>query len=254
MHQPTYSLLESFKSVFAHDWLLHDYYGELSQPGFAHKLLYRLCSSLWATNLRWLDSSLKTLSFDKIRHPTIEINGELHDRREDLATLQNGISETTSWMLQELVEYFDQKQAERPWDTSEIYHPLKHLKAIQEDARRLQSFLMETFQLLLSSLSIQDSQMSVEQARLSAVQAQRSHRISQLVFIYAPLSFVTGIFGMNVREISPDNPLSVWVCCVAGVIVVVVTFIIFAMIWLYERWTRLRKSKEDRDWRLKEKV
>jgi Mg2+ and Co2+ transporter CorA len=38
--------------------------------------------------------------------------------------------------------------------------------------------------------------------------------LTRLAFLYVPLSFVTGIFGMNVREID-GSPLPIWVCVAA---------------------------------------
>lgn len=72
---------------------------------------------------------------------------------------------------------------------------------------------METFQILMSSISVRDSQLSIEQS-------QRATRLTQLAFIYVPLSFVTGIFGMNVQEISATG-LSIWVCFVTLAIIVI---------------------------------
>jgi Mg2+ and Co2+ transporter CorA len=78
---------------------------------------------------------------------------------------------------------------------------------------------METFQLLMSSISMQDSQASIEQAR-------RSTRLTQLAFIYVPLSFVTGIFGMNIKELN-GSVLDFWAVFVCLIAVVLVTAIVF---------------------------
>jgi hypothetical protein len=43
-----------------------------------------------------------------------------------------------------------------------------------------------------------------------------------------PLSFVTGIFGMNVKEIN-GSPLSVWTAAVA---LIIVTLLTAALLWL----------------------
>jgi Mg2+ and Co2+ transporter CorA len=90
-----------------------------------------------------------------------------------------------------------------------------------EEAIRPEVFLMQTFQLLTSSLNVQESQLSSEQA-------QRATRLTQLAFIYIPLSFVTGIFGMNIKELNGSG-LSIWVCLVAVAIVVILTSIILGL-------------------------
>ena len=58
------------------------------------------------------------------------------------------------------------------------------------------------------------------------VQAVRTAKLTQLAFIYIPLSFVTSIFGMNVRELSDPVP-PIWVCVVTLVIVAAATAAIF---------------------------
>ena len=94
---------------------------------------------------------------------------------------------------------------------------------------------METFQLLMSSISVRDNQLSIEQS-------QRAARLTQLAFIYAPLSFVAGIFGMNVREINATG-LSIWVFFVTLAIVVVLTVGIFGFFRF-----RGNKRKKEGEW------
>jgi Mg2+ and Co2+ transporter CorA len=87
----------------------------------------------------------------------------------------------------------------------------------------------------MSSISVQDSQISIEQS-------QRATRLTQLAFIYVPLSFVTGIFGMNVQQINGTG-LSIWVCFVALAIIVVLTGTIF---WALHLRGNKRKESKDR--------
>lgn len=83
------------------------------------------------------------------------------------------------------------------------------------ECKEMQTFLMETFQILMSSLSTMDSQTSIEQSK-------RGTLVAVLATVYVPLSFVTGIFGMNVSEIN-GSPLSVWVCFATLAVVVLLT-------------------------------
>jgi Mg2+ and Co2+ transporter CorA len=72
-----------------------------------------------------------------------------------------------------------------------------------EQANVLKKFLMGSFTLLMSSIS-------VLKAGSIREQAQQGQTITQLAFLYVPLSFVTSIFGMNVKEIN-GSPLRIWV-------------------------------------------
>jgi len=77
----------------------------------------------------------------------------------------------------------------------------------------------------MSSISVQDT-------RLSMDQAQRGSRLTILAFIYVPLSFVTGVFGMNIQQINGSG-LNNWVCFVALAAVVFLTVPIFWIMKLH---------------------
>jgi Mg2+ and Co2+ transporter CorA len=78
---------------------------------------------------------------------------------------------------------------------------------------------MDSFNLLISSTSVMQAELAIEQGI-------RGQRLTTLAFLYIPLSFVTGIFGMNVKEIN-GSPLSVWVSVVALAITAMITAAIF---------------------------
>ena len=118
--------------------------------------LYLLSSSLHEDNLRYLAKEIKTISFKHIRNPSLEINTILHDRREDLATLKDSLVEATMWVPTSVERYF----AVHPYwvsvnGTGRSMSPILHLKQIIEEATKLQAFLMETFQLFMSSVAVQ---------------------------------------------------------------------------------------------------
>ena len=93
---------------------------------------------------------------------------------------------------------------------------------------------METFQLLMSSISVQDARMSVEQGQLSNRQSLRATQLTILASIYVPLSFVTGVFGMNLKQLN-ESGLSIWVFFVAIVIAAIVTGVIFLGLQVYSK-------------------
>jgi Mg2+ and Co2+ transporter CorA len=56
--------------------------------------------------------------------------------------------------------------------------------------------------------------------------------LTWLAAVYVPLSFVTGIFGMNLRELN-DSVLPVWICLeVLGVVLLVTAALVIA----YKLW------------------
>jgi Mg2+ and Co2+ transporter CorA len=111
-----------------------------------------------------------------------------------------------------------------------IGYPDAILQDVLQSTAALQRFLMDTFHLLLSSLSIQE-------AEASKKHAHRGNMLTQLAFTYVPLSFVTGIFGMNVKEIN-GSPLSIWTSVVALIVTSAFTATMFL---IYRKWERGRR-------------
>ena len=240
--QSQYSVFENLKAFCRHSWhlrVLFDY-REPSKGQYkidtsqdvlpCHPLIYLLVSCLWEENLRYLDKEIKRISFREIRNPKLEINSELHDRREDLANIKKGLIETAMYIPAVVKEYF----AIHPLWTSLSRIRIDNWERLIEEATKLEAFLMETFQLFMSSVSVQDSRLSIDQA-------ERGSQLTFLALIYVPLSFVTGIFGMNIQQINGSG-LNIWVCFVALVPVIFVTVLVFLAVKLYGSRKGARKK------------
>ena len=226
-----YSMIETIGSAFQHKWqrdLLFsnpDHHGVF--PGVA--LLYLLASSNWQRSLQHLSSTIRMISFQHIRDPSPEINDKLHDLREDLETLRLGIKETLDCMPDPVERFFG-------YGNSDAGQPLppSRCRRMLAEAEDLSRFLMDTFTLLLSSTSVQEAKMSRDETINSSKQALRATQLTLLASIYVPLSFVTGVFGMNLKEVN-GSQLSVWVFFVALAIAAIVTAAIF---WAIHRHSK----------------
>jgi hypothetical protein len=62
---------------------------------------------------------------------------------------------------------------------------------------------------LLSTMSILESQKSIEQS-------QQVNKLTRLAFVYIPLSFISSVFGMNVKEIQTNPPMWVFLGTALG--------------------------------------
>ena len=62
---------------------------------------------------------------------------------------------------------------------------------------------------LMSTMSLLQSQKFVEQSQTSIEQSQQINKLTRLAFVYIPLSFISSVFGMNVKEIQVNPPI--WV-------------------------------------------
>ena len=213
-----FSMLEALRSFFSHRWQARLLF-QTSDAIDPAVLSYFVCASLWRTNLRWIDESIKEVAFRDLRNPSVRINDQLHDLRQDLNTVRDEVLMAKTWMPAQTSENCENILSKFLHNTKRL--PIETFEDILVDSQNLESFLMDTFQLLMSSISVLDSQASILEAR-------RSARLTQLATIYVPLSFVTGVFGMNVKEIN-DSPLSVWTATVALLVTIIVTA---ALLWI----------------------
>lgn len=77
------------------------------------------------------------------------------------------------------------------------------------EANRLETLVTQYFNTLMSTLSLQESQRGIQTGEISLRQSSSMARLTQLAFLYVPLSFVTGVFGMNIQEIN-DTGRHIW--------------------------------------------
>ncbi|KAI7307139.1 hypothetical protein KC315_g13887 [Hortaea werneckii] len=75
------------------------------------------------------------------------------------------------------------------------------------ECANLRILIDETIQLVMGTITIKEAQ-------TSRVNSERATVLTFLACIYLPLSLVTGIFGMNIKEINGGAP-SWWVCLIA---------------------------------------
>ena len=235
-----YSIFENLKSVFLHGWQRRLLFIEEDTAAFpVSPLCYVLSNSLWQTNLRYLRREIRRIIFEGIRNPDLSTNEILHDRREDLVSfLKAGLAETNTYIPDAVRRYFadlgvhpDAVQATRRTPVSAHYNTM-------EEVVELEKLLMETFQLLMSSISVQDARLGILQSRASSQQAMRATQLTILASIYVPLSFVIGVFGMNMAELN-DSKLSIWVFFVTAAIAAIVTGVIF---WGLRQYSEAKNS------------
>lgn len=186
----------------------------------------------WHDNFQSLKAEIYHISFHDIRDPKEYTNEELHDARKYLEQLRSEAAITFRSMSSMDTELFEHLPPP--------LNPIGILKHVLEDAADLQAFLNDTFQLLMSSLTVRESRLNIEQARLSAEQARRNAWLTQLASIYLPLSVVTSIFGMNLKEIN-GGPEFWWVILVFIMLMIITAGIYYAL-RIVERKREERKA------------
>ena len=226
------SLCDCFYGFFSHPWhfgalFVTDARGAIRLA--PETLFHLLVTSTVGANLRALERNIRRISFEDIRRPNLRINDELHNHRRDILLLLSQIGMTLKWIPQSVNAELQDVEKDTP--NKYIGFPDIVLRDIVERAEVLEKFLMDTFSLLMSSISILE-------AESSKAQAHRGQVLTQLAFIYVPLSFVTGVFGMNVKEIN-GSPLSVWTAAVALTVTVTCTAVLFGS---YKWWKQRQKT------------
>ena len=104
----------------------------------------------------------------------------------------------------------------------------------------------EEIQLFIASVSIRDSEVMLEDSRIMREdsqimkqQAARTTLLTTLAVIYLPLQLITGIFGMNIKEITGDGRPRWWACLAALGAGGVLTFLVYLAV----KWWQWRRSQ-----------
>ena len=230
--KPEYSLYECLQQFLSHTWHFNALFSDVGSTVTPEILFYLALSSTWETNFRLLESEIKRIGFDEIRKPTTSINDKLHDRRQDLDSLRGQVLMARKWMPHAVKDSLNAIQVGARPEHKYIGFPDHTLTDIMIRSESLERFLMDSFKLLISSTSVMEAEVAFQQG-------VHTQRLTILAFLYVPLSFVTGVFGMNIKEIN-DSPLSVWVPIAALGVTLVVTAAFFTV---YIEWEKRRPRK-----------
>ena len=225
-----HSIYESLQQFFTHSWhfsvLIH-------RALSAETILYLMVASTWAFKLRHIDRDIRHIAFNDIRKPSLRLNDRLHECRQNLTNLRTEVAKAKKWIPQSVRKELENIRT-KIYAGGYIGFPDAVFDEVLAEAGTVESFLMETSQILMSSISVLDAETSIQQAHTA-------QKLTQLAFIYVPLSFVTSIFGMNVKEIN-GSPTPVWVCVVVLAITVVCTFTISSAYKVSKKY-KLEKGK-----------
>ena len=154
-------------------------------PGFAMVQMFK--SMLWFRKLEFIRSNVHGFSLILLRDSSESTVDQLINTRrmlENLCILAASELRCMRSVATEIFRHFPHNM-----------NPILVLERVLQQAEKLERSLMDTFQLFMSSLTVRESRLNIEQAR-------RNAWLTQLASIYLPLSVVTGIFGMNLKEIN----------------------------------------------------
>ena len=107
-----------------------------------------------------------------------------------------------------------------------LVYRLEHQRVLDETRR-----ISQQMQLRASLLSIEESKRGIQQSK-------QVGRLTQLAFVFIPLTFVTGVFGMNITQFGGEAPL--WKFWVTAGTISGVAFVIGSMTTWTEMWIRIK--------------
>lgn len=234
---PTFDVFGLMKSSMRYGWLRDCLFVEpnadtsRSPSVRTHPLVYVLIDAAWTQNLRYLNHEVKDVSFANVEKPHRDAVMVMHELREDLDYAKGEIAKAVRYAPPTLADYFE-KSASSEWYQRDGL-PLVFLKEMELDATALDEFLTNSLNLLLASIALRDS--------------RRADMLTWLAAVYVPLSFVTGIFGMNLREMN-DSTLSIWICLEVLGVVLLVTAALVIMYKLWEKYGGAVSRNSKRTW------
>lgn len=109
-------------------------------------------------------------------------------------------------------------------------HVDHEFQQLEERVGKMSRELKEEVQLIIGAVTTQEADMARQQN-------DRATLLTLLAAIYLPLTLVSGIFGMNIREISDGKP-GFWWCIVVLALVAILTLIAYLG---FKRWQRRQR-------------
>lgn len=167
----------------------------------------------------------------------ISAKAELHDRGLVLLRSTKSSKQPAAFALEEAMEGSGRPQHSA--DFTKIH--MESLQELQERLDAIKEDLNEEIQLAIGSVQVHDAQTMKKQTTWTVV-------LTVLAAIYLPMTLVTGIFGMNITEISPEATApDAWWAFGAWAVVFAVTLggiLLYAVVRKYKARNK-RKRKAD---------
>ena len=129
----------------------------------------------------------------------------------------------------------------------DLKEPMRaHLAELEKRLNDIKEDLNEELQVAIGSVQLREAQLTREQTRVTARQTTWTVALTVLAAIYLPMTLVTGIFGMNITEISSEATApNAWWAVGAWVVIAGLTVAGILAYVAISKLRRTRKMKSD---------
>jgi Mg2+ and Co2+ transporter CorA len=194
---------------------------------------WALTAHQWKLNLRFLKDAFSLRRHNAVAQPGMYTYLPMIHLRRLIVGMRDQSSRARS-QSGEINDHFEDLQSQCPsLDQSTLD---KTLTEVFEDLDKLDKELNDEIHLIIGAVTVQDSDVNKQQT-------ERATLLTLLAAVYLPLTLVTGIFGMNIKDINDGNPD--WRAC--GEVLAVVAACTIVFVAAYRRWRVWRRGLEGRD-------
>jgi hypothetical protein len=196
--------------------------------------MWILVACQWQENLNYLKETFRRRRFVALARPGMRTYLPLIDLRQQIVGMRDHLPRA-----QMESDAYD-KDLEGPDGLVRLSLPLsclsKTLSRIAEDLDKLDKELNGEIHLIIGAVTVQDSD-------ANKTQTERATLLTLLAAVYLPLTLVTGIFGMNIKDISDGNPT--WRHCGEVLAVTAACTIVFVL--AYRQWRVWRRAQQEKE-------
>jgi Mg2+ and Co2+ transporter CorA len=192
---------------------------------------WTLAASQWRANLGYLKETFRRRRFDALARPGMHTYLPLIQLRQLIVGMRDHLprAQQDSRLLENEMEANEPLRLSLP--PSDLG---KKLAEIAEDIDKLDKELNDEIHLIIGAVTVQDSDANKQQT-------ERATLLTLLAAVYLPLTLVTGIFGMNIREI--DQSKTSW--RVSGEVLAIVAACTIVFVVAYRFWRRWRRERQE---------
>ena len=163
----------------------------------------------------------------KVMHPQGKTSANLEVHYDKQVAMLNEIRQNL-----DSLRNFTNSESSKEWMT--IIHDYE--RVLQTTEQQINVVLAQKMTYRAAMASLDESRMGIEHTKRSMEQSARVKRLTQLAFVFIPLSFSTSLFGMNM-ELLGTGTAKAWMLAVA----VIVAYSATCAVWIIVDWRNLKE-------------